>query len=189
MDMAPFNATAGTYESKVFEILPSDIYRMKIVKADIQQNTFAEQKSDGTYPEQLVLCWEVSQVLGEQDEGVVGLSVWHRMAPWYGDTKRGPSKFKEFVDSLIIQKLLPDSLDLEAIDTEDFIGIEQRVNVEEYIKTMGVNKGQPGNKIVSLLALVAQKKAPTKATPTRPTVSARPAPRNVPQPIEEEPPF
>lgn len=180
--MAPFNATQGTYEAKEFEILPSDIYRMKVVKADIQQNTFAEQKKDGTYPEQLVLCWEVSQVLGEQDEGVVGLSVWHRMAPWYGDTRRGPSKFKEFVDSLIAQKLLPDDFDPEQSDTDDFIGIEQRVNVEEYLKTMGVNKGQPGNKIVSLLPLVAQKRAPVKAA--RPTVSARP--RNAPQPIESD---
>ena len=189
--MAPFNATKGTYESKTFEILPSDIYRMKIVKADIQQNTFAEQKEDGTYPEQLVLCWECSSILGEQDEGVVGLSVWHRMAPWYGDTKRGPSKFKEFVDSLIAQKLLNEDLDLEAIDTDWFIGLEQRVNVEEYLKTMGVNKGQPGNKVVSILPLVAQKKAPIKAIPNRPTVSARPAVRNQVQPVgdDDEIPF
>lgn len=180
--MAKFNATAGTYDTKTFEVLPTDIYRMKIVRADIQQNTFAEKKADDTYPEQLVLCWEVTQVIGEQDEGVVGLSVWHRIAPWYGDTKRGPSKFKALVDSLVEQKLLSDELDLNDIDTDWFVGIEQRVNVEEYIKTMGQNQGSPGNRVLTVLPLT-KKPLAKAAQPARPQVGLR---KNTPQPIDGE---
>jgi len=187
--MAQFNAAKGNYEPKEFDLLPTDIYRMKIVRADIQQNTFGEQKEDGTYPEQLVLTWEVSQTIGEQDQGVVGLSVWQRMAPWYGDTKRGPSKFKEFVDSLITQNLLDDSIDPSSMDTDWFVGIEQRATVELYKKTMGANKGQDGNKIVSILPLIAQKRAPVKVAPVtavnsgKPALPQRPTAKNVPQPV------
>lgn len=187
--MAKFNAAKGNYEGKDFDLLPTDIYRMKIVKADIQQNTFAEKKEDDTYPDRLVLCWEVSQVLGDQDEGVIGLSVWQRMAPWYGDTRRGPSKFKTFIDSLIEQKLLNDDFDSNDMDTDWFVGMEQRVNVELYVKTMGANKGNDGNRVVSVMSLVPQRKAPIKAGPAtpatapRPVTSVRTAPRNVAQPV------
>lgn len=176
--MAQFNANKSKFKSGDFEILPSDIYRMKIVKADIQQDQFAEPDENGDRPDQLVLCWEVSQVIGEQDEGVVGLSVWQRMAPWYGAGKRGPSKFKTFVDTLIAQNLLSADFDPNDMDTDWFVGIEQRVNVEEYTKTMGINKGSPGNRIVNILPLVAAKKAPTKVAP-----AAAPLRKNTPQPV------
>lgn len=175
--MAQFSASKSKFKSGDFEILPTDIYRMKIAKADIQQDQFAEPDENGDRPDQLVLCWEVSQVIGEQDEGVVGLSVWQRMAPWYGVGKRGPSKFKAFVDGLIAQNLLSADFDPDNMDTDWFVGVEQRVNVEEYTKTMGMNKGQPGNRIVNILPLVAAKKAPTKVAP------AQPLRKNTPQPV------
>jgi len=192
--MAKFNAAKGTYEPKDFDLLPTDIYRMKVVKADIQQNTFGEQKEDGTYPEQLVLCWEVTQARKPtdedpgQDEGVIGLSVWYRISPWYGTTKRGDSKFKQLVDSLIEQQLLGSDFDPENMDTDWFMGIEQRVDVELYKKTQGANKGQDGNKVVRVLPLTVQRKAPVKAAPVavRPAVSTRPVARNVPVPVTED---
>ena len=189
--MAQFSATKGQYDDRAFAILPSDIYRMKIVKADIQQNQFAEPNDDGTYPDQLVLCWEVSAAIGEQDESVIGLSVWQRLAPWYGVGKRGPSKFKLLIDSLIEQGIF-DPIDPDTMDTDWFLGIEQRVNVEEYIKTMGKNTGQPGNRIVNILPLTVAKK-PVKTTApaaTPPAPAAQPAPRaprrNAPQTIESD---
>lgn len=175
--MATFNAHQGRYQDDSgYMVLPSDVYRMKIKKADIQEDTFAEPRDDGSQPDQLVLCWEVSTASADQDESVVGLSVWQRMAPWYGVTKRGPSKFKVFIDSLVDQGIL-ENLNLEEMDTTQLEGIEQRVTVEEYLKTMGQNKGQPGNKVVAIMPLIAKKATPK---PTRPTS------RNVPQPVEDE---
>jgi hypothetical protein len=173
--MAIINATAGNYTATAFELLPTDVYRMKIKKAEIRPNTFAEPLEDGTQPDQLALIWEVSETIGDQDEGVVGLSVWQNLAPWYGTGKRGPSKFKILMDSLMSQGLLPNDTDFDAFDTDVLIDIEQRISVEEYTKTMGQNKGQLGNRIVTVMPLKAMKKqAPTN----------RPVPRNVPRAIE-----
>lgn len=176
--MASFNAAKGRYadETGAFTVLPSDVYRMKIKKADIQEDQYAEPNEDGSRPDQLVLCWEVSEAAPEQDEAVVGLSVWQRMAPWYGEGRRGPSRFKTFVDNLIAQGILDASIDVWDMDTDWFVGIEQRVNVEEYTKTMGPNKGQPGNKVVAVLPLVAKK--------TTPKPIVRPG-RNLPRPVPD----
>lgn len=180
--MAIINATAGNYTSTAFELLPTDVYRMKIVKADIRPNTFAEPLDDGTQPDQLALVWEVSETIDDQEDGVVGLSVWQNLAPWYGTGKRGPSKFKILMDSLISQNLLPADSDFDAFDTDLLIGLEQRVSVEEYTKTMGQNKGQLGNRIVTVMSLKPMKKQ-APATPVTQKTAPQPRPRNIPQPI------
>jgi hypothetical protein len=158
-----------------FALLETDVYRMKIVRAHIEVDQYAEKRKDGTQPEKLVLCWEVSEAGPEQDEDVVGLSVWQRMNPYYGTIREGGvSKFKAFLDSLAEQGLI--ELDPAAgFDTDSLIGLEQRVGVEKYIKTMGPNAGQPGNRVVSILPL--KRKATKQGTP--------PARRNVPEAVEE----
>lgn len=147
-----------------FALLETDVYRMKIVRATIEADQFAEKRKDGTQPDKLVLCWEVSEAGPEQDEDVVGLSVWQRMSPYYGTIREGGvSKFKAFLDSLADQGLI--ELDPSAgFDTDSLIGIEQRVSVEKYTKTMGQNAGQPGNRVSAILPLKrkAAKPAPAK---------------------------
>ena len=185
--MAIINATAGNYAATTFELLPTDVYRMQIKKADIRPNTFAEPLEDGTQPDQLALVWEVSEANADQDDGVVGLSVWQNLAPWYGTGKRGPSKFKILMDSLMSQGLLPADSDFDQFDTDLLIGIEQKVSVEEYTKTMGQNKGQLGNRIVTVMPLKPMKKQAPAAAPVKPASRpAQPAQRNVPQPIEDD---
>jgi hypothetical protein len=70
------------------------------------------------------------------------------------------------VQSLVEQKMLPEG-DFEA---SDFVGVTQRVLVEEYIKTMGANAGKPGNRIASVAPLVVQRRTqrPMVQPPTTP---------------------
>lgn len=158
-------------------LLETDVYRMQIKRAVIEEDQFAEALADGKRPEKLVLTWEVSSVTEEQDEGCVGLAVWQRFNPYYGPVRDGGvSKFKAFIDSLREQGFLPD-FDANMFDTDSLIGIEQRVSVEKYIKEMGVNKGSPGNRIASILPLKRKAQAAKPAT-------AAPAKRNVPVAVE-----
>jgi hypothetical protein len=53
--------------------------------------------------------------------------------------------------------------DPDNFDTDSLIGIEQKVSVEEYKKTMGVNIGQPGNRITQVMPLVRKKTASPRA--------------------------
>jgi hypothetical protein len=156
-------------------ILPSDVYRMKITSAAIEEDKFAEPYNDGTKPEKLVISWEVTQVTDEQEDIFLNAKVWQRFNPWYGITKAGtPSRFKEFIDKLAEQGLLV--FDPDNFDTDSLIGIEQKVSVEEYKKTMGVNIGQPGNRITQVMPLTRKKTA--QAPAPKPQLV-----RNVPQPV------
>lgn len=155
-----------------FTILETDVYRMKITSAAVEENKYADPRPDGSRPQQLVLCWEVSDVTEEQDESLIGAKVWHRINPYYGPVRDGGvSKFKAFIDMLREQGHLPDFAP-NAFDIDTLVGIEQRVNVEKYTKGQGPNAGQLGNKVVGVLPL------------RRPRRTA-PAARNVPQPIDE----
>lgn len=164
--MATLNLKAHSNGSRgTFSLLETDVYRMKIARASIEADQFAEARKDGTQPEKLVLCWEVTEASPEQDDSVVGLSVWQRINPYYGTVREGGvSKFKAFLDSLEDQGLL--TIDLENFDTDSLIGVEQRISVEKYIKTMGANAGQPGNRVATILPL-RRRKAPAKAAPTK----------------------
>lgn len=151
-------------------ILPTDVYRMKIAWADIEEDRFAEPNKDGTKPEKLVMRWEVSALTPEQQEqddadDLLKGKVWQRINPYYGPVKDGGvSKFKAFIDSLVEQGFLED-FDPTEFDTEDLVELEQRVSVEHYIKGQGPNAGQPGNKVVSVMPLKRKKtaeKAPAK---------------------------
>lgn len=170
-------------------VLPTDIYRMKIVEAGIEDDSFAKPNKDGSLPQKIVLTWEVSWLTEEQQEAAdeageewLGVRVWSRFAPYYGDVRAGgPSKFKAFIDSLREQGHLTD-FDPDNFDVEDLVDIEQRVSVEKYIKTMGANAGQPGNKATAFAPVRPTKKGAKGAT----TAVVRPPARNVPQPIEDD---
>lgn len=160
--------SSGSSESRA--ILPTDFYRMKIIEAKLEEDQFADKNKDGSQPIKLVLTWEVSALTEEQqedaaaaDEDWSSVRIWQRLNPYYGTVKEGgPSKFKAFLDGLLGQGLLA-GFNEEAFDIESLVGIEQRVSVEKYTKTMGVNAGQPGNKIVAIAPL---RKPKSKATLT-----------------------
>lgn len=154
-----------------FKLLDTDVYRMKIADATLEEDQFAEPLNDGTKPIRLVLRWEVTETSDDQDEELTGCAVWQRFNPWYGAVRDGGvSKFKSFIDALREQGHFP-GFDPNAFNTDDLVGIEQRVSVEKYTKTMGPNAGKPGNKVVGVLPLKRSKAAKTAE------------PKNVPQPV------
>lgn len=151
-----------------FELLETDVYRMKIADAKLEEDQFADATADGHRPIKIVIRWEVTEAGEDQDEGCVGNAVWQRFNPYYGDVRDGgPSKFKAFIDGLREQGLLP-GFDPSAFDTALLVGVEQRVSVENYVKTMGKNAGQNGNKVLMVMPL---KRAKKKAAPVAPPAS------------------
>lgn len=170
--MTRINTRQSQRSGKAFELLESDVYRMEIKRATVEPDTFAEPDDNNVYPDKLVLCWEVYEATDDQDEGIVGLSVWQRMAPYYGVGKRGPSQFKVLVDSLIEQGLLPETTDPDDFETDDLVGIKQRVTIEKYTKTMGINKGEFGNKVIGKPLPISRKKAATTAKKNVPVAVA-----------------
>jgi hypothetical protein len=167
------------------DVLPTDTYHMKVASADYEENPF-DKNDDGSPKMQITLKWVVSRVTPDQDEaGVVpDMAIWTHHNPYYNTVKGGaPSKFMEFIDNLREQGHFQD-FDPEAIDTDDFVGIEQRCSVVAYTKTKGANAGLPGNKIVAFMPLKPRKPQP-KVQAAQPRPGAVVA-RNVPQPIEEE---
>lgn len=163
----------GTGEAWV--VLPTDIYRMKVVEAAIEENTLAKPNRDGSQPLNVVITWEIVALSEEQQEAAdeaeedwSDVRVWQRLNPYYGLVKDGgPSKFKQFIDGLRAQGIL-DGFDEEAFDPEIFLDLEQRVSIERYIKTMGKNAGQPGNKVTSIspIRVPKAKKAAASDGPT-----------------------
>jgi hypothetical protein len=175
MSNMAFDTTAPLPEPSGYEVLPTDIYIMKITEAAIEEDKFAEANRDGTKPVKLVLTWEIDRLTQEQaDAGIrTGEKVWQRINPFYGLVKAGgPSKFKAFVDGLIEQQLLP-----QKFTTTDLVGIVQRVSVEEYTKTMGQNAGSPGNRVTSVASMAPRRR------------QATPKPAAAPQTEDEDLPF
>jgi hypothetical protein len=148
-----------TTSSEDRPVLPTDVYRMKILESKMENDTFAKPNKDGSIPQKVALTFEITTLTEEQQElaNEAGqdwdtVRVWHRFNPFYGDVKAGgPSKFKEFLDNLVKWGLL--SLNLEAFDPECLVGIELKCSVAEYTKTMGDNAGKPGNKITAFAAV------------------------------------
>lgn len=144
-------------DNKERPILPTDVYRMKILEAKLEENTFAKPNKDGSKPMEIVLTWEMNgltdeqaEVADERGEDWSDVRVWQHMAPYYGDVKDGgPSKFKAFIEQLRKIGYLTD-FDLTAFDIDSFVGVEMKVSVLEYTKTMGPNAGSPGNKVAGV---------------------------------------
>lgn len=155
-------------------ILPTDSYRMKCIESKLEDDTYSKPNRDGTLPQKIALTFEVTTLTDEQEDLATErgeewdkVRIWHRFNPFYGDVRAGgPSKFKAFLDNLATWSLL--NLNIEAFDPASLEGIELKCSVEEYIKTMGTNAGQPGNKITAF--------APVRLKGAK-------APRNTPQPV------
>jgi len=170
-------SSGGSTMSGERPILPTDIYRMKIIECGIEENKLDAPNKDGSFKKQIVITWEMAalteeqqEIADERGEDWSEVRVWQRMNPYYGDVKDGgPSKFKAFIDKLRAAGYLP-GFDLDAFDTDSLVGAEMRVSVSEYLKTMGPNVGKPGNKVLDV-------------TPLRQKGTPKQAPRNVPQPI------
>lgn len=163
MSTAVWNTNEPATGGGGYEVLPTDTYVMTIAEAAMEDDKFASPDRDGNQPQKLVLTWEVSKLSPEQEDAGIklGEKVWHRINPYFGTVKDGgPSKFMAFVQSLVGQGLLPSG----DFTPSDFVGITQRVLVEEYIKTMGANAGKPGNKVTSVAPLTVQRR------PQRPMV-------------------
>lgn len=182
--MTTYDVRGGTSETSEIIILPSDVYRMKIVSATIEDDQFNVQK-DGTPEKKFVIVWEVSALTTEQQEAAdddadleayIGQKVWQRFAPFYREKRAGgPTNFKAFIDSLRDQGHL-EGFDPGNFDPEDLLDIEQRVSVLQYTKTMGDNAGKPGNKVAGVMPL-KRKKGKTAETK---------AEKNTPQTIETD---
>ena len=172
MAVINLNQRKGGSSDKEFILLPSDIYRMKVTKAVVEENRFADVQKDGTRPQQLVLTWEVTQLTDEQKEAAEEAgedwdtaAVWQRMSLYYGPIRDGGvSKLQAFIDQLREQGYLAD-FDMDLFDTDDLLGVEQRVNVEKYIKSQGENAGKPGNKVVNVLPVKRSRKATAAVRP------------------------
>ena len=167
-------ATMRKSGDTTYEPLPADIYYMRVRSADVTLSTFKDK--DGNDQEQIKLTWEVSRLTAEQEadglDGEKWVSQW--LSLYYGDTKNGPSKLKAFIDGLQAQGMLAE-FDPETgeIDTDWFVGIEQRV-------TLAV-KGQYNN-----VVMVSPLKTPKKAAPAAPAKAPAPA-RNAPRHIDQAP--
>lgn len=159
-------------------VLPTDSYRMKIIDAKLEDDTFAKPNHDGSLPQKFVLTFEITTLTEEQQEAASEagqewdeVRIWHRFNPYYGEVREGgPSKFKEFLDNLMRWDLV--SVDLTAFDITSLVGIELKCSVVEYLKTMGANKGQPGNKITGFAAIKGKRRNVAQAAVVAATVPA-----------------
>jgi hypothetical protein len=166
--MASIQVRTNGAGDQTYEPLPPDIYYMKIREADITLSSFKDQKT-GEDQYQLALVWEISRLTAEQQEAEIDDSRWVRqwLSLFYGETKKGPSKLKEFIDTLQSQGLLMEFDPANGeIDSDWFEGIEQRV-------TLGVKGNYNDVRMVSSLKVA--KKAPAHA-------------KNAPQRIRSAPP-
>lgn len=167
-------------------VLPTDMYRVRCMESELEDDTFAKpDKKTGQLPQKIKTVWEVVRLTDEQQEAAEvaeeeweGVRIWHRFNPYYGPVKAGgPSKTQEFIDLARTQGYLAD-FDIDTFDPESLVGIELKASIASYIKTMGENVGQPGNKITAWAGLKAPKKAKAPATDS--------TPHNVPQTIESD---
>lgn len=156
--------TGNSQSNQDRPVLPTDTYRMKIIDAKLEDDTFAKPNKDGSMPQKFVLTFEITTLTEEQQEAAAEIDqewdtvrIWHRFNPFYGDVRDGgPSKFKEFLDNLIAWKLA--SIDLHAFDITSLVGIELKCSVVEYTKSQGPNVGQKGNKITGFAQIKGKRK-------------------------------
>lgn len=166
-----------------YEAFPADTYVCQINNAELVESQFKDDKT-GEAKWQIKITWEVAQLTDEQEEAGLeaGKWFWQYLEPYYGPTKNGPSKFQAFIDSLREQGMLID-FDPHNFDTDDLIGIKQKVAVDTYTRT----DKSVGNKVKAVLPLKLKK--PARAEPAAPpagvTRKGAPPMRNAPQALDE----
>jgi hypothetical protein len=152
--------------------LPTGEYVMICADAKIAPSPFESTDRPGEHDDELTLRWELAPDALTPDLEALGIqakqAVFERMRPWYGTGKRGDSKFKARIDSYAAQGLVGDDVWIagpeDAGNQGDLVGIKQRVMVERYTKTMGANKGQPGNRVLAV-APMRNGSTPAASTP------------------------
>ena len=168
-------ATMQTTGDTKFAPLPADTYYMQVRAADITKSAFKDDKT-GEDKFQLQLTWEITRLTAEQEQDEeIDSDRWVKqwIGLWYGETKNGPSKMKALIDSFQAQGLLQEfDPATREIDSDWFIGIEQRV-------TIAVKPDSNFNNVVMVAPLKVKRPAAPKNAPQRveqAPVKARPAP-------------
>jgi hypothetical protein len=178
IDLTKGGNGGGSSEDRV--VLPTDIYVVECVEAELEDDTFSKPNKDGSLPQKIKTVWEVVRLTAEQQEAAdereqewVGTRVWHRFNPFYGPVKAGgPSKFKEFIDLAVDSGALTD-FEPADFDPPQLVGMKLKASIAQYTKTMGENAGKPGNKITAWAALKPAKKTAPAAQPKQPTPRGR----------------
>jgi len=174
--MAKIALNTGNGETgEGYEVYPADTYLCEIKEFQHKLSNFKDDKT-GEDKYEFEITWEVYQLSGEQIEAGLTTGKWFKQwfSEYYGPTRNGDSKFKQFIDGLRAQGYLPD-FDQSNFDTDDMIGIKQKVTVTEGTK----KDGTPINKVVGTAPLKLQRRAPA-AKPSAPAPAPR---RNAPQPV------
>lgn len=184
--MAIIALNTGDTAGESYEAYPADTYYCEIEKADLELSKFKDDKT-GEDKYQLAVVWSVYQLTEDQAEAGLTTGKWFRQwfTPWYGDTKNGPSKFKQFIDSLRAQGHLGGFDEAErVIDTDWLLGIKQKVTVTEAPRA----DGTMANKVAGVSPLKPQRRQPAAqpAPAAKPAAPARPATRNAPVAVAEE---
>jgi hypothetical protein len=177
-------------EEREYKALPADTYYMKIRDCALTDSKFIN-KDTGEPDKQIQITWEISRLTEEQQEDPdVDAERWVKQwfGYFYGATKGGTaaSKLKVFIDSLVAQGFLED-FDPETgdIDTDWFIGIEQKVSLTEDGSWNKVGTIMPIRKAKSAPALPKNAPQRIEQAPVK-AAKAKPAPVAVVEPDEDE---
>lgn len=172
------NSGSGT-GGESYEAYPADTYFCEIKSADLELSKFKDDKT-GEDKYQIAIVWEVYQLTEDQHNEGLNTGKWFRQwfSPYYGETKNGPSLFKQFIDGLRNQGHLAD-FDPAEFDTDELVGIKQKVTVTEKPKADGTMT----NKVTGVSPLKPQRRQAAQPAPAAPAKPAAPARRNVPQPV------
>jgi hypothetical protein len=144
--MAVFDTTAPQEPTtQDWTPLATGEYVMKIADATIAPSQFPDE--NGEFPEQLTVVWELDEWREEFDDAgyFKGQRVYQRMKPTLRPSSKGPSNLAKIATPLIEAGLIPPKF-----EEGDLIGHRMKVLVENYPKTMGPNKGKPGNKVLTV---------------------------------------
>jgi hypothetical protein len=180
MPKVQLNTGGGAGDGQSYEAFPADTYFCEIKSADLELSKFKDDKT-GEDKYQIAIVWEVYQLTEDQEAEGLTTGKWFRQwfSPYYGETKNGPSLFKAFIDALRAQGHL-DGFDPNDFDTDDLIGIKQKVTVTEKPKADGTMT----NKVTGVSPLKPQRRQAAQPAPAaKPAAPAAPARRNVPQPV------
>lgn len=174
--MAPIQIRTGGSTTSEYEAYPADTYYCQIRQAEVTESKFKDKDGNAQY--QLALVWEVTRLTAEQEEAGIEPGKWFRQwfSLYYGETQRGPSQLKAFVDSLSAQGLI--EFDPDAFDPDTLIGLEQRVSV-------GTKFAQDGREVNAVLGVAPLKIAKKSAKPA--PAPAKNAPQHVAQARPQRP--
>jgi hypothetical protein len=177
--------------------LPKELspYYMRIRSAETALSNFKDKDGNDQY--QLLLTWELTRLTDEQVEAEVDESRWVKqwISLYYGETAKGPSKLKVFIDELRSQGLLedfdPDAEELE-VDDDWFVGIEQKVTLGvkgEFNEVLMISNPRPPKRAGAAAPPAPKKNAPQHVSQAPKVRPAANTPADEDDSLFEEPPF